>query len=249
MFKVMIYYSLVCYFENVECCCNIVLGQMVCYGYLDVEVKDLLIQLFLEMDYWLEGYNKGLVIYFCEYLWYELDDILKDYIKFDGIFYNLYIDGFCIYIFIDVCLQCYVEEAVQEEMIKVQGNFYEDWKKGIFWGSSEVLEWAVWKLECYQKLKDKGFLEEVIDVIFQQFVFMMVFSWEKGEEEWEMSLFDFVKYYFILLNVGFFVVDLFIGLIKVWVGGIDYKYFQYDYVFVKWQVGFIFKLVVYVIVL
>lgn len=102
------------------------------------------------MDYWLEGYNKGLVIYFCEYLWYEFDDILKDYIKFDGIFYNLYIDGLCIYILIDVCLQCYVEEAVQEEMIKVQENFYEDWKKGIFWGSSEVLERVVWKLECYQ---------------------------------------------------------------------------------------------------
>jgi penicillin-binding protein 1A len=245
MLKATTYYSPVRHPENAERRRNIVLGQMVRYGYLDAEVKDSLIQLPLETDYRPEGHNKGLATYFREHLRHELDDILKDYTKPDGTPYNLYTDGLRIYTSIDARLQRYAEEAVQEEMTKVQENFYEDWKKGTPWGSSEVLERAVRKSERYQKLKDKGLSEEAIDVIFQQPVPMTVFSWEKGEEEREMSPLDSVKYYLTLLNAGFLAADPSTGLIKAWVGGIDHKYFQYDHVFAKRQVGSTFKPVVY----
>ena len=245
MLKATTYYSPVRHPENAERRRNIVLGQMVRYGYLDAEVKDSLIQLPLETDYRPEGHNKGLATYFREHLRHELDDILKDYTKPDGTPYNLYTDGLRIYTSIDARLQRYAEEAVQEEMTKVQENFYEDWKKGTPWGSSEVLERAVRKSERYQKLKDKGLSEEAIDAIFQQPVPMTVFSWEKGEEEREMSPLDSVKYYLTLLNAGFLAADPSTGLIKAWVGGIDHKYFQYDHVFAKRQVGSTFKPVVY----
>jgi len=167
MLKATTYYSPVRHPENAERRRNIVLGQMVRYGYLEAEVKDSLIQLPLETDYRPEGHNKGLATYFREHLRHELDDMLKEYTKPDGTPYNLYTDGLRIYTSIDARLQRYAEEAVQEEMTKVQDNFYEDWKKGTPWGSSEVLERAVRKSERYQKLKDKGLSEEAIDAIFQ----------------------------------------------------------------------------------
>lgn len=74
----------------------------------------------------------------------------------------------------------------------------------------------------------------VVDFVFCILVKMVIYDWEKGEIWVEMSFLDFIKYYFFLLNVGFLVMDLSIGLVKVWVGGMNYKYFKYDYVKVKW---------------
>lgn len=245
MLKATTYYSPARHPENALRRRNIVLGQMVRYNYLDGAVRDLLAELPLEVDYRPEGHNKGLATYFREHLRHELEDILKDYTKPDGTPFNLYTDGLRVYTSIDARLQRYAEEAVREEMTKVQDNFYQDWKKGTPWGSSEVLERAVRKSERYQKLRAKGLAQEEIEAIFRQPVPMTVFSWEKGEEEREMSPLDSVKYYLTLMNAGFLAADPSTGLIKAWVGGIDHKYFQYDHVFAKRQVGSIFKPVVY----
>ncbi|MEQ8702460.1 MAG: transglycosylase domain-containing protein [Phaeodactylibacter sp.] len=245
MLKATTYYSPVRHPENALRRRNIVLGQMVRYGYLGAEVKDSLVQLPLVADYRPEGHNKGLATYFREHLRHELSGLLEGYTKPDGTPYNLYTDGLRIYTSLDARLQRYAEEAVQEEMAKVQENFYEDWKKGTPWGSNEVLERAVRKSDRYQDLKARGVSEEKIEAIFQQPVPMTVFSWKNGEEEREMSPLDSVKYYLTMLNAGFLAADPSTGMIKAWVGGIDHKYFQYDHVFAKRQVGSTFKPVVY----
>ncbi len=74
---------------------------------------------------------------------------------------------------------------------------------------------------------------------------MTVFDWEKGEVEKEMSPLDSVKYYTTLLHAGFLAMDPYTGLVKAWVGGINHKYFQYDHVKSKRQVGSTFKPLVY----
>ena len=50
----------------------------------------------------------------------------------------------------------------------------------------------------------------------------------------------------MLLNTGFLAMTPKNGHIKAWVGGIDNKYFQYDHVKSKRQVGSTFKPLVYV---
>jgi penicillin-binding protein 1A len=245
MLKATTYYSPVRHPENAVRRRNVVLGQMVRYGYLDTTLKDSLLQLPLEVDYQPEGNNKGLATYFREHLRHKLEELLEGHTKPDGTPYNLYTDGLRIYTSIDARMQRYAEEAVQEEMAKVQENFYQDWKKGTPWGNQEVLERAVRQSERYQKLKAQGASQQAIEAIFQKPVLMTVFSWEEGEEAREMSPLDSVKYYLTMLNAGFLAADPSTGLIKAWVGGIDHKYFQYDHVFAKRQVGSTFKPVVY----
>lgn len=245
MLKATTYYSPVRHPENAVRRRNIVLGQMVRYGYLDTTVKDSLLQLPLEVDYQPEGNNKGLATYFREHLRHKLEELLEGHSKPDGTPYNLYTDGLRIYTSIDARMQRYAEEAVQEEMAKVQENFYQDWKKGTPWGNQEVLERAVRNSERYQNLKAQGASQQAIEAVFQKPVLMTVFSWEGGEEAREMSPLDSVKYYLTMLNAGFLAADPSTGLIKAWVGGIDHKYFQYDHVFAKRQVGSTFKPVVY----
>jgi len=60
-----------------------------------------------------------------------------------------------------------------------------------------------------------------------------------------MSALDSIKHYIKLLNTGFVAMESNTGKIKAWVGGIDFKHFQYDHVTGRRQVGSIFKPIVY----
>jgi penicillin-binding protein 1A len=245
MLKATTYYSPVRHPERALERRNIVLRQMARYGYLEPEARDSLLKLPLGVEYHKEGHNQGLATYFREHLRLELDEILEDYTKPDGTPYNLYTDGLKIYTSIDARMQAYAEEAVQEQMAKVQANFYEDWKKGTPWGSNSVLQRAVEKTERYQLLKQRGKSDAEIEAVFNKPIKMTVFSWDGGEETREMSPLDSVKYYLTMLNAGFLAMEPSTGLIKAWVGGIDHKYFQYDHVLSRRQVGSTFKPVVY----
>ena len=79
---------------------------------------------------------------------------------------------------------------------------------------------------------------------FKQPVNMTVFSW-KGEVDTIMSPMDSIKYYKYFLHSGLLSIDPSNGHIKAWVGGIDHKYFKYDHITSKRQVGSTFKPFVY----
>jgi penicillin-binding protein 1A len=58
---------------------------------------------------------------------------------------------------------------------------------------------------------------------------MTVFTW-KGEKDTIMTPMDSIRYYKHFLQSGLMAMEPQTGNIKAWVGGIDYKYFQYDHV-------------------
>ena len=245
MLKATTYYSPVRHPDRARARRDVVLRQMERYGYLEPGLRDSLVALPLGVEYHKEGHNQGLATYFREHLRLELEEILEDYTKPDGAAYNLYTDGLKIYTSIDARLQSYAEEAVQEQMAKVQANFYKDWRKGTPWGSPRVLQRAVEKTERYRWLQRQGKSEAEIEAIFDEPLKMTVFSWDGGEEAREMSPLDSVKHYLTMLNAGFLAMDPSTGLVKAWVGGIDHKYFQYDHVLSRRQVGSTFKPIVY----
>lgn len=224
---------------------NVVLGQMQKYGYLEAESLDSLQALPLGLHYQEEGNNQGLATYFREHLRLELGDLLEKLEKPDGSSYNLYTDGLKIYTTLNARLQQYAEEAVREQMVQVQKGFYEDWRKGVPWGRNSVLENAIQNSKRYQRLKARGLSEEEIEKVFATPVKMRVYDWQGGEEEKEMSPLDSIKYYLTVINAGFLAMDPQTGLVRAWVGGIDHKYFQYDHVKSKRQVGSTFKPIVY----
>ena len=84
-----------------------------------------------------------------------------------------------------------------------------------------------------------------IDVVFDIPTQMKVFTWS-GEVDTTMSPMDSIRYYKAFLQSGLMSMDPHTGEIRAWVGGINYKYFQYDHVKQgKRQVGSTFKPFVY----
>ena len=87
--------------------------------------------------------------------------------------------------------------------------------------------------------------EEQVPEIFDTPVSMRVFSWQ-GEIDTVMSPLDSIKYYKSFLQSGLLSMDPHTGFVKAWVGGIDFKHFQYDHVeSSRRQVGSTFKPFVY----
>lgn len=74
---------------------------------------------------------------------------------------------------------------------------------------------------------------------------MKIFTW-KGERDTLLSPMDSILYYKSLLQTGLVSIDPKTGFVKAWVGGNNYKHFQYDHVKQgKRQVGSTFKPFVY----
>lgn len=87
--------------------------------------------------------------------------------------------------------------------------------------------------------------EEDIPKEFEKPVPMRVFSW-KGEVDTVMSPMDSIRYYKGFLQSGLLSMDPRTGFVKAWVGGIDFKHFQFDHVEqARRQVGSVFKPFVY----
>jgi penicillin-binding protein 1A len=89
-------------------------------------------------------------------------------------------------------------------------------------------------------------LEKATDEAFSTPVEMTVFAYTpSGEKDTIMTPLDSIKYLRSFLQVGSMAMDPLTGQIRAWVGGINFKYFQYDHVTSDRQVGSTFKPFVY----
>ena len=222
---------------------NTVLAQTVKYKYLPAADLDSLQKLPIEVKFKTEGHNKGTATYFREHLRGELKQILKDIEGPDGKPYNVYKDGLKIYTTIQSDFQRMAEEAVKEHLQKLQKDFDKD--KSLE-EATDLINNIKKKSKRYARLKESGRSEKEITTNFNTPVKMTVFTWnENGEELREMSPMDSIKYYLSVLNAGFMVMQPQTGKVQAWVGGINQKYFQYDHIKAKRQVGSTFKPFVY----
>ena len=105
----------------------------------------------------------------------------------------------------------------------------------------------VLKSPHFPKLKEQwNRLQEKVDEDFNKPTKMRVFAYNtQFEKDTTMSPLDSVKYHRMFLQTGILAVDPKTGYVKVWVGGINHKYFQYDHVNINRQVGSTFKPFVY----
>ncbi len=178
-------------------------------------------------------------------------------LKADGTPYNVFKDGLRIYTTVNSKMQRYAEEAVTEHIGKeLQNDFYRHWKgvkKAPFdyrltqEKIDNIIMQSVHRSERFQSLKSANVSDGDIKKIFDTPVKMRVFSW-KGMKDTVMSPLDSVKYYKWFLLAGLMSVETQTGYVKAYVGGINYKYFQFDHVcLAKRQVGSTFKPFVYTV--
>ena len=235
---------------------NVVLNQMEKYNYIPQSVGDSLKKLDLGLRYTPESHREGLATYFRAYLTDFMRDWIRKNPKTDGTgLYSLYDDGLKIYTTIDSKMQQYAEDAVHEHMANLQAEFFHqntpdrnntapflDLKQEEI---TSLLNRSMRQSERWRVMKANGKSDKEIIASFDEPTPMTVFSW-KGEIDTIMKPADSMRYYKSFLHAGMMSMDPLTGHVKAWVGGINYRHFQYDHVKQgKRQVGSTFKPFVY----
>jgi len=163
--------------------------------------------------------------------------------------YNLYRDGLKIYTSIDSRMQQYAEEAVVQHMPVIQKKL--DWimknNGDRMWkGHESTIEAAFKYTDRWKSMKEDKVSDEDIKKTFYKPVKMKVFAWNaKREKDTVMTPFDSIKYHKNILQTSFVAMDPKTGEVKCWVGGIDFKWFKFDHVTTRRQVGSTIKPLIY----
>lgn len=309
----------------------VVLSQMRKAGFLSEAQFDALKVSKLDMSKFKKvNFTDDKAPYMCDVLERDIKVLLQapECRKSNGSVYNIYKDGLKIYTTIDPVYQQHAEEAMVEQMKKMQKRFFEVWKGRDPWtyrtkkttdeeikGRKESLWRMVREGDRFQALwpkymdaisariekrydhtltdtdmermlseeANKGYIPKMLAanfvtleqaaayrkilsgnewkeaktqyqtlraVVQKQYDTkqrMKVFTWNnpKFEKDTTMSPMDSLKYHRMFLQTGMLAVDPTTSEIKAWVGGINFKHFQYDHIRTDRQVGSTFKPFVY----
>jgi len=228
---------------------DLVLMQMAKNKYISENEKDSLQKIPLELNYTPQSHRQGLATYFRSYLRGFMKDWTDNNLKTDGSKYNLYSDGLKIYTTINSKMQKYAEESVTEHMKNLQKEFFiqnDTLSTAPFRDLDEDEEESIMKnsmrrSERWRKARLSGKSADEIEEIFNAPTEMSVFSWE-GDIDTMMTPIDSIRYYKHFLQAGMMSMNPKNGHVMAWVGGINYRNFQYDHVMQsKRQIGSTFK--------
>lgn len=178
--------------------------------------------------------------------------------KPDGSHYNLYTDGLRIYTSIDIRMQEYAEQAVNEHLGGYLQPAFENEKRGSRTGPytsnpnelsyasvQRLIKNAIKQTGRYRNMKAAGCSEEEIDRAFHTKYEMDVFAYVKetkiengksvtrivpGTKAVSMNPYDSLMYMKTILRTGLMSMDPVTGYVKAYVGGPDFSHFQYDMV-------------------
>lgn len=232
---------------------NTVFDQMVKNNFITKEIAEALKKRPVKINFKPESHSEGMATYFREYIREELKEWVKNNPNDDGEEYDIYTDGLKIYTTIDSRMQQYAEEAVSEHLANLQKEFFrrqKDNPNAPFLDitpeeTDKIIKQAMKNSERWRVMSINGKSDEEIIKSFDVETKMKIFTW-KGERDTIMKPKDSILYYKHFLQAGMMAMEPQTGNVKAWVGGINYKYFQYDHVGQgARQVGSTFKPFVY----
>ena len=233
---------------------NVVLEQMLKTNYIDQATYDKVVAEPIVVDFHpVESVDEGYSAYYKHYWRKEINSSLEEYEKETGKDVNIYRDGLKIFVTLDSKMQKYAEEAIKEHMTILQKSFDSEQRRNpnrpfYFLKKKQIddiMLAAMKRTGRYKQLAAEGVSEDSIMMDFKTPTKTTIFTWE-GEKETEMSPYDSIRYHKQIAQAGLMSMEPATGDIKAWVGGIDWKHFQYDHVKQgKRQVGSTFKPFVY----
>ena len=223
-----------------------VLRQMFKSHYISEQQLQTYVTQAIVLHYSVENASKGLAPYFRT----EVAKSLLAWARETD--HDLYADGLKIHTTLDSRMQQYAETSVAEHLKLQQKWFNQVWKGQLPWRDENgkvipgFLENAIKRTERYHSLVARfGTNKDSINYYLHKKYKMSVFTWQ-GEKEMLLSPMDSLAYYKRYLSAGFMAMNPLNGQIKAWVGGPNYKYFQFDHVRQgKRQPGSAFKPFVY----
>lgn len=216
------------------------------YEIIDRTQYDTLRNSDLNLSYKVENQNVGQATYFRT----VVRNYLIKWAKDNG--YDLFSDGLKIYTTIDSRMQEIAENAVKNQMSRLQKIFNDHWDGKNPWIDEkgfeikDFLKNTIKRTRYYKSLlKDNENDTIKVFELLNKKKNMKVFSWD-GEIDTVFSIMDSLKYYKNFLQTGFISIEPKTGYIRAWVGGINHKYFKYDHVKQgRRQPGSTFKPIVY----
>jgi penicillin-binding protein 1A len=142
----------------------------------------------------------------------------------------LFSDGLKIYTTIDREMQNHAENAVRDQMQRLQSIFSKHWEEKNPWIDEkgyeikDFLKNSIKRTRHYKTLlkNNEGDTTKVFNLLNLKKE-MKVFSWD-GEIDTVFSVMDSLQYYKKFLQAGFVSIEPKSGHIKAWVGGINHKY-------------------------
>ena len=200
----------------------------------------------LNLSYKVENQNVGQATYFRT----VVRNYLINWARENG--YDLFSDGLKIYTTIDSRMQEIAENAVKNQMNRLQKIFDDHWNGKNPWIDEkgfeikDFLKNTIKRTRYYKSLLKENENDTVkVFELLNRKKNMKVFSWD-GEIDTVFSIMDSLKYYKNFLQAGFISIEPKTGFIRAWVGGINHKYFKYDHVKQgRRQPGSTFKPIVY----
>lgn len=225
---------------------NVVLSLMAQNGSLSEAAADSVAELPLLLDYRRDNDRVGSAAYFRQRLRADVQKALDGTAHPDGRPYDIDRDGLRIYTTLNGKMQQLAEEAVMQQLPIIQQALADDWK------STRQAPWEtafgnVLKLSGhYRSLADQGLDEAAILEELRKPRRMTIYDWKTTEPvDTLMRPIDSLRHYFTLMNAGLLATDPVTGAVRAWVGGVDYRFIQFDHVSSRRQVGSTIKPVVY----
>ena len=161
--------------------------------------------------------------------------------KADGTKYDIYTDGLRIHTTIDSRMQTYAEQSVNEHMRHLQQQFNRE-KRGSRTAPytsnpaelddktrEKLIQTAIRQSERSRIARIAKLSDEQIKEQFNTPYEMTVFSYN-GPVDTVMTPLDSILYTKSFLRTGFMSMDPTTGFVKAYVGGPDFRFFQYDMV-------------------
>lgn len=225
---------------------NLVLQLMARNGSLSEAAVDSLTALSLEVRYRRYNDRVGSGTHFRRMLRTEAERALAGKTHPDKRPYDIDRDGLRIHVSVNSILQRLAEEAVLEQMPRIQMNLAVDWKNAKAAPWEKAFQKHLRQTPRYRNLEAAGKSEEEIMEVLHRPRQMTVYNWKTAAaSDTIMRPIDSLRHYFTLLNAGLLATDPATGVVRAWVGGVDYRFVQYDHVTARRQVGSTIKPVVY----
>ena len=224
---------------------NVVLNNMLLHQHLTRQQYDTLTAMPIKLEYSVENAYDGEANYFRE----AVKDFLHDWCKENG--YDIYTDGLKIYTSINSRMQHYAEEAAWTQMEQLQKKFNDHWAGMNPWQDEHYreipnfIENIARRLPLYKRLEERfPDQPDSIDYYLNLPHPVRLFSYQ-GKIEKEMSTLDSIRYMEHFMHCGFVALEPQTGLVRAWVGDLDFDTWKYDKVTAMRQPGSTFKLFVY----
>lgn len=229
---------------------NVVLGNMFSHGHITKTQYDSLCALPIDLKYEVESNYDGKALYFRDAVFNSVRDTLK------SLGYDIYSDGLKIYTSLDSRLQMYAENAVVKKMRSLQRTFNRHWENANPWQNEAHQEIPgfienIAKHSDYYRFLDKKFKSDAdsIDYYMNLPHKMKVFEYQRigdrdttGRVDTVLSTMDSIRHMVKFMHCSFVAIEPQTGLVKAWVGDVDFSSWKYDKVTAKRQPGSTFKI-------